>query len=357
MSGIGRRLGRLFIVAVSAATVAAVVAACGSSSSSSSSSSGSSASSATSSGSSGSGSVSGKHVFVVSCAPTDPYCASYNSLLQKGLQAKGVQVNLVTNAKDSALEEQQLVQGISQSPDLIVNLPTDSSAVASGYSKARAAHIPVISTVNPVSPTAASVVTSQVYDNNDDMGRIAAENIQAGLGKLGLKSANVIAITGNAASLTTTQRLNAFKAQLAKTPQFKLVAVQDGGWDPVKTQQIASQLFAAYQGKGGIQGAYGMSGLQAVGIIRAAQAAGMPVGAAHKGLIVSGSNCGPVSVKAIMAGQMYGDATETPVGDVNAVVPYILNILQGQSIPKVVLVPETAITSANAKQWLGPCTY
>ena len=301
--------------------------------------------------------MSGKHVFVVTCAPTDPYCASYNSLLKKGLEAKGVKVTLVTNAKDSALEEQQLTQAISQRPDLIINLPTDSLAVAQGYSKAKQAGIPVISTVNPVSPAAAKVVTSQVYDNNEDMGTAAAQNIVAGLKASGQSKANVIAITGNAASDTTQQRLNAFKAELAKTPEFKLVATQDGNWDPIKTQKIASQLFAAQQGKGGIQGAYGMSGLQAVGILRAAQQAGLPVGVAKKGVIISGSNCGPVSVKAIQAGHLYGDATETPSGDVDAVLPYALKILSGQTIPPVVKVPEKAITKTNVATYVKPCTY
>ena len=100
-----------------------------------------------------------------------------------------------------------------------------------------------------------------------------------------------------------------------------------------------------------------MSGLQGVGIVRAAQAAGLPLGVAHEGLIASGSSCDPVSVKAILNRQMYGDTTETPVGEVNEVVPYILKLLDGQSIPKVVLVPATAITATNVKQWVGPCTY
>ena len=217
----GVRLGRFAAASVASVCFVVAVGACGSSNSKSSISA---------SGASSSGGVAGKHVFVVSRSPADPYCASYNSILEKDLRAKGLQVNLVTNPKSSGLEEQELAQGISQNPNVIVNLPTDSFAVAAGYSKARSANIPVISTVNPVSPTAASVTTSQVYDNNYEIGRIAAQNIQAGLAKRGLKTANVIAITGNAASLTTTQRVTVFKAQLAKTPQYRLVAVQDGNW-------------------------------------------------------------------------------------------------------------------------------
>lgn len=304
----------------------------------------------------GEANIEGKSVFVVSCAPSDPYCATFNEDLQKGLEAGGASVNLVTNPKNSALEEQELVQAISQQPDLIVNLPTDSLAVAQGYAKAKAAGIPVISAVNPVSEQAAESVTSQIYDNNQDMGRAAAENIQAGLKEIGAKKANVISITGNAESATTVEREEAFEKQLESTPQFKIVAVEDGKFDPIKTQEIASQLFASNQA-GGIQAAYGMTGLQAVGIARAAKQAGLPVGVANKGIIISGSNCGPDSIKAIESGELYGDASETPSGDAEAVLPWAVKVLEGQEIPKVVKIPQEAITKANVAEHAEACNY
>jgi ribose transport system substrate-binding protein len=216
----------------------------------------------------------------------------------------------------------------------------------------------VIATVNPISPEALANATSQVYANNEQMGQAAADNIIAGMKAIGKTSGNIISITGNAASLTTTQREEAFEAKLqSEAPGLKLVSVEDGNWDPIKTQTIAQQLFAANQSKGGVQGAYGMSGLQATGIIRAADQAGLPVGVKAKGLIVSGSNCGPVSVKSIQDGILYGDASETPSGDANAVVPFAVKALNGESIPHSVATPIEAITEANVAKWMKPCTY
>jgi ABC-type sugar transport system substrate-binding protein len=309
------------------------------------------------SGAAASGSFEGKRVFVVSCAPRDPYCATYNSVLQDALEAKGIEVNLATNAKDSALEQQQLSQAISQQPDLILNLPTDSSAIAQPYAQAKQAGIPVIATVNPISEEALANATAQVYADNEAMGSAAAENIVAGLTEIGKDSGNVISITGNAASLTTTQRQDAFEAKLAETPGLELVAVEDGNWDPIQTQRVASQLFASYEDQGGIQAAYGMSGLQATAIIRAAQQAGLPVGVKSDGMIVSGSNCGPVSVKSIQDGVLFGDASETPSGDAEAVLPYVDEVLSGEDIEKSVATPIEPITQANVDQWVKPCTY
>ncbi len=343
---VSRRKGRGLAVSGALLLVGVLAAGCGSSSSSSSSGTGSSAD------------FNGKSVFIVSCAPSDPYCATYNKTLQDALQAKGISVHLATNPKDSAQEQQDLSQAISQQPDLIINLPTDSSAIAQPYAQAKQAGIPVIATVNPISPEALANATSQVYANNQQMGQIAADNIAAGMKAIGKTSGNIISITGNAASLTTTQREQAFEQRLkADAPGLNLVAVEDGNWDPVKTQTIASQLLAANQSKGGIQGAYGMSGLQATGIIRAAQQAGQSVGVDSKGMIVSGSNCGPVSVKSIQGGELYGDGSETPSGDANAVLPFVYKVLSGQTIPHSVATPIQAITKANVSQWIQPCTY
>lgn len=299
----------------------------------------------------------GKSVFVVSCAPRDPYCATYNEVLQRELEERGIEVQLATNAKDSAQELQQIGEAISQQPDLIINLPTDSFAVAQAYARARQAGIPVIATVNPVSPEALEQVTSQVYADNEAMGRIAAEHIKAGLEAQGKDEANVISITGNAASLTTTQRQEAFEEELASTPGLDLVAVEDGNWDPIQTQRIASQLFAAHEGEGGIQAAFGMSGLQATGIIRAARQAGLPVGVENDGLIVAGSNCGPVSIEAIEDGTLYGDASETPSGDAEAVLPYVEQVLSGEELEKSIATPIEPITEQNIEEWAEPCTY
>jgi ABC-type sugar transport system substrate-binding protein len=305
-----------------------------------------------------SASFDGKRVSIVSCAASDPYCATYNKVLQDALEERGMEVQLATNAKDSALEQQQLQQAVSQQPDLILNLPTDSSAIAQPYAQAKQAGIPVIATVNPISPEALENATAEVYADNQAMGEIAADNIIGGLDELGETSGYVISITGNAASLTTTQRQDAFEEKLAaEAPELNLVAVEDGNWDPIETQTIASQLLAANQGKGGIQGAYGMSGLQATGIIRAAEQAGLPVGVENKGLVVSGSNCGPVSIKAIQDGLLFGDASETPSGDAEAVLPYVEQVLNGEEIEKSIATPIEAITQANLDEWRKPCTY
>src|SRR6185437_5142304 len=151
----------------------------------------------------------------------------------------------------------------------------------------------------------------QVLSDNYSLGRFAAMNLIEGLTQEHKKTAKIAVIEGTAAMLVTQDRMRAFNTVLKKYPQYKVVSVQDGNWDPVLSGRIATQLFAKY-GKTGLQGMYGMADYMAVPIVTAAKQAGITVGVGKNGLIVTGSNCFKIGIDAIKAGELYGTATEDP---------------------------------------------
>jgi ABC-type sugar transport system substrate-binding protein len=301
--------------------------------------------------------LNGKHVILVDGSAADPFIAAYNRTFTSALKGEGVKVSVLSNNFDSAVEQQKLNQAISERPDLIAVAVQDPSAVAVPFAKAKQAGIPVVIVINPASARAVGLSSGEFLDDQASLGKFAAQNLQEGLAKSGVKNGNIIAITGSASQLGVQQRLAAFKKQMATTPGLKIVEVQDGQWDPVKTGQIASQLFAKYRSKGGIQGAYGMSDLMAVSITRSAKSAGLPVGGKAKGLIVSGSNCGPDGMKAIKAGTLYGGATQAPTTQATKAAQQIEKVLGGESVQKVTLFPVQRITAANVDSLTGVCTY
>jgi ABC-type sugar transport system substrate-binding protein len=190
------------------------------------------------------------------------------------------------------------------------------------------------------------------------LGTFAAINVQEGLKKAGVDSGNVIAITGTAAEVTTQLRMDSFKAQLAKTPEYKLVEVQDGNWDPVKSGQIAQQLFAKYRGRGGVVAAYGMADYMAAAIARAAQQAGIPLfPKSDGGVVVTGSNCAGVGVEAIRAGLMYGGATQSPMLEAADHAPFVVKFLEGNRIKSVVTTPVDRVTRENVDKYAKDCSF
>jgi ABC-type sugar transport system substrate-binding protein len=185
---------------------------------------------------------------------------------------------------------------------------------------------------------------------------MAGENIVDGLKELGLKKANVIAITGTKASTITEDRMEGFNSVMEEYPEYKIVAVEDGNWDPVASGKIAQELFAKYRSQGGIQAAYGMADYQAVPIVQAAKQAGIPVGVANDGLIVTGSNCNKAGIEAIRSGDMFGTATEDPVNQGKDTAEWAVKFLEGEDIPDVVKTPQARVRAENVEDHAVDCS-
>lgn len=237
------------------------------------------------------GSVKDKSVVYVGCDNTNAFCAAWNKTFQTDMQKSGVKVRMLLDKFDPATQAQHMNQAVALHPDAIVVGPASEEAIVPALRRADQAGIPVVHVKGSPSDAGAQYVTLSVETNNKALGQFAAQNIVDGLAKEGKKAGNIIALTGTSTQSIVQQRVSAFKAEIAKHPGLEIVAIEDANWDEAKTAQLASQLFAKYDAKGGIQAAYGMADNQAVGIIQAAQQAGMPVGVKDNGLVVTGSNC------------------------------------------------------------------
>jgi ABC-type sugar transport system substrate-binding protein len=167
----------------------------------------------------------------------------------------------------------------------------------------------------------------------------------------------VIALTGTSSQIDVQRRMTAFRRYLAQHRQFKLVAVEDAGWDPIKSATIAKTLYAKYASRGGIQGVYGMADYMAVGAIQAAKGAGLKVGL-RQGIVFTGSNCSPAGIKAMRAGELYGNATQSPTVEAAAAARYIVAALNGKTpANKTIYNPEARFTPANMAKYVKQCTY
>lgn len=347
---------------VALATASLVLAACGSGATPGAGGGSSTAgTSAATSGSGGTvtgpaGALKGKKVYYVACSDQNQWCRAGNKLLVDGLRSKGVDVTYLQDPYDPVLQVQHLNQAISQRPDAIILLASDARAVIPALVKAKQAHIPVINVVGPPVPESAPYYTASIVVNHEQLGEDAGNEMVQGLQAEGVTSGNVIAITGASVQPEVAVRMDGFRKVLAAHPEYKLVEVQDGAWDQVKTATIAQQLFAKYSDQGGIVGAFGMADQQAAGIIQAAQQAGLKVGVADKGLIVVGSNCFKIGMDNITKGLQYGTAPEAAGAVMGFTLPLLETWLSGGSIPKESLTNEPAITKANLSDWLDRCS-
>jgi ABC-type sugar transport system substrate-binding protein len=352
-----RLWGRRRAVAVAAVIGAAALAGCGGSSSNSTTAGGAGTTgtgSASASADAGGGAVKGKKVVLVACGDVNPWCKVYNQHILDGLKAAGVETTYLQDPFDPVLQVQHLNQAIAQKPDAILVVASDDNSIVPAANKAKQAGIPLINLNGRPADAAVPLLSSSIAADQAALGTYAAQNIIQGMKAQGKTSGNVIAITGTAGTNTTKDRITAFKKELATVPGIKLVEVQDGNWDQVKTAKIAQQLFAKYHND--IQGAYGMADYQAAGIIQSAEQAGLKLGVENKGLIVTGSNCFKVGIDNIKAGKQFGTATQAPGTEGDFVYPLVLKFLGGTEIPKENLNKEARVDKTNLDTWGAPCS-
>jgi ABC-type sugar transport system substrate-binding protein len=334
-----------------AAICALAFAAAGCGSSDSSSSTGGSTGA-----SSGGGGAAGKKVVLLSCAASNPWCKTFNDNIVAEIEEAGAKVTLLENNFDAAVQVQQFGQAISQKPDLILLEATDTKSMVPSINRAKAAGVPVINLDGRAEPAAASSLASNILADNVLLGRFAAQNVIDGLRAVGLDRANVAVITGTKASYITQDRMKGFDEVMATAPQYRVVAVEDGNWDAVRSGKIAQELFAKFRSQGGIQAAFGMADYQAVPIVQAAKQAGLPVGVADRGLIVTGSNCTKAGIEAIRRGEMFGTATEDPVNQGRDTGTWAVKFLKGEQLDPEILTPQARVTRESVEEHAEDCS-
>ena len=297
------------------------------------------------------GPLTGKNVGVIICTNQNPFCAAWSNSVKSGLEKLGANVTVLTSVFDPGVDAQNMNRLIADKPDLIISVPASASAIVPSYIRAKAAGIAILGAIGRQSPAGAKLVNAEARTDDPALGRFAAMNLVQGMKQAGYTKGNVIALTGTASQNNVTDRMGAFKAYMKNYPQYKIVAIQDANWDQATSAKDAQQLLSKYASQGGIQGAYGMADNMAIGIIQGAKQAGVPVGVAKKGLIVS------VGIKAIQIGQEYGTGTQAPQVEAALAVKVATQILTTGKAPKVSYVHEDRITKANVSKFTKVCTF
>ena len=215
----------------------------------------------------------------------------------------------------------------------------------------------MVNLVGPWVPQSAPYYLAGIENNMCMLGHYAGVLLVQGLQKQGYKKANIMVIEGAETQPEVPVRMQCFDAVLAKYPQYKVVAAEDGNWDQGLSATEARTLFAKFSDKGGIQGAFGMADQQAAGIISSAEQAGLPVGVGKKnGLVVVASNCFKIGMEDIAKGLQYGTSTEAAEPDADFMLPLLERAIAGEKIPKLSLMTEAPITKANLSKWIGFCS-
>ena len=213
-----------------------------------------------------------------------------------------------------------LSAALAKHPQAIGFAALDSQAATPLLKKAQAGKIPVIAFDSGVD---SDIPLTTCTTNNIAAAGLAADKMAEAIGGAG----EVAVIVHDQTSRTGIDRRDGFLARMKeKYPNIKIVSVQYGAGDHLKSAEIAKAMIQANPNLKGIFGANEGS----------AEGAAIGVNESGKKLVLIGYDSGKEQKAAIMSGEMLGAITQNPIGIGKCTVDSAVKALKGDKLPKVI---------------------
>jgi ribose transport system substrate-binding protein len=213
-----------------------------------------------------------------------------------------------------------LSAALAKKPSAIGFAALDSKAAIPLLKKAQDAKIPVVAFDSGVDSNIP--LTTCATDNLAAAG-LAADKMAEAIGDAG----EVGVVVHDQTSRTGIDRRDGFLNELkAKHPNIKVVDVQYGQGDHLKSAEIAKTMLQAHPNLKGIFGANEGS----------AEGVAIGVKESSKKVVIIGYDSGKEQKDAIRSGAMYGAITQNPIGIGRCTVEEAVRALKGEKLPKVI---------------------
>lgn len=213
-----------------------------------------------------------------------------------------------------------LSAALAKNPKALGFAALDSKAAIPLLKKAQAAKIPVVAFDSGVD---SDIPVTTATTDNKAAAALAADKMAELIGKAG----EVAVVAHDQTSRTGIDRVEGFTARIkAAYPNIKVVSVQYGGGDHLKSTEITKSIL---QGNPALKGMFGANEGSAIGVINGAREM-------KRKIVVIGYDSGKQQKAAIASGEMAGAITQNPVGIGYRTVEAAVKALKGEKLPKVI---------------------
>ncbi|MDI9349290.1 MAG: ABC transporter substrate-binding protein [Candidatus Symbiobacter sp.] len=214
-----------------------------------------------------------------------------------------------------------LTAALAKKPAALGFAALDSKAAIPLLKKAQAAKIPVIAFDSGVD---SDIPLATATTNNLAAAALAADKMAELIGGKG----DVAVVAHDQTSRTGIDRTKGFVDQIkAKHPNIRVVSVQVGGGDHLKSTEITKALI---QANPQLKGIFGTNEGSAIGVVNGVKES------KKTGIVIVGYDSGKTQKEAIMSGLMAGAITQNPVGIGYKTVEAAVKALKGEKIDKVI---------------------
>ena len=235
----------------------------------------------------------------------------------------GVEITFEGPAAETEVQAQldMLQAAIDKKPAAIGYAALDPEACVPLYEQAKTAGIPIVQFDAPCN---SDIGLSLSATDSKVAGALAAEHMAELIGGKG-----EVAIVGHSQiNSTGVERRDGFVDKIeADYPDIKIVDIQYGDGDHVKSADIAKAMIAAHPN---LKGIYGTNEGSAIGVVNAVGELGLEPGK----LTIIGFDSGASQIDAIKNGTMAGAITQDPIGIGKSVVEAAYKAANGESVEK-----------------------
>lgn len=205
-------------------------------------------------------------------------------------------------------------------PDAICFAALDSKVALPLLKKAQVAKIPIVAFDSGVDSTIP--VTTATTDNKA-AAALAADKMAELIGKEG----EIAIVAHNQTSHTSMERRDGFADRIKTTyPKIKIVSIQYGDGDQLKSTEITKSILQAYPN---LRGIFGSNEGSATGVLNG-------VKEMKRKIVIIGFDSGKRQKDAIRNGEMAGAVTQNPIGIGYKTVEAAVKALTGEPLPKII---------------------
>jgi ribose transport system substrate-binding protein len=234
----------------------------------------------------------------------------------------GVRISFEGPETEAMVDKQidMLSADLAKRPQAIGFAALDSKAAIPLLKKAQAEKIPVIAFDSGVD---SDIPLTTCATDNLAAAAVAADKMAEMIGNSG----EVALVVHDQTSRTGIDRRDGFLKEIkANHPNVKVVSVQYGGGDQLKSTEITK---AILQANPNLKGIFGANEGSIIGVLHG-------VKESKKKLVVIGYDSGKEQIDAIKSGEEAGAITQNPIGIGSCVVESAVKALKGEKLPKTV---------------------
>lgn len=264
------------------------------------------------------------YVAIVSKGFQHQFWQSVKQGAEKAADEFDVKITFEGPETESQVDKQieMLRAALDKKPDAIGFAALDSQAATPLLKEMEEKDIPVIAFDSGVD---SPIPLATASTDNKAAAALAADKMAEFIGGEG----KIAMIVHDQTSVTGVQRRDGFKEQIeSKYPNIKIVDIQYGGGDHLKSTDLAKAIISAHSD---LKGIFGSNEGSAIGVVNAVQEL-KKLG----DLVVVGFDSGKQQIDAIKDGLMAGAVTQNPVGIGYETVKAAVDAMNGKEVEKTI---------------------